>query len=72
MQRASAIFDKAFELPEAERDAWSVGACGGDEELLGEVRSLLAAHERAAGLLDRSTGESDSSGWRIGPYLVRG
>ena len=81
-QRASAIFDKALELPEAERDAWIADACGQDEELLGEVRSLLAAHGRAAGLLDRSTDEidpealaepggSDSSRSKIGPYIVR-
>ena len=82
-QRASAIFDKALELPKTERDAWIADACDGDEELLAEVRSLLAEHEQAAGLLDRSTDEvaldtpsgqsgSDSSRSRLGPYILRG
>ena len=37
--------------PAAERDAFLRSACGGDEQLEDELRSLLAAHDRADGFL---------------------
>jgi len=80
-QRASGIFDEALELPDAERGAWIVEACGQDEALLEEVASLLSAHRQATGFLDQSAGElaadvlldagqHASSGEKIGPYVV--
>jgi serine/threonine-protein kinase len=39
-------------VPRAARDAWLAERCGGDAWLRGEVAALLAAHDRAEGLLD--------------------
>ena len=39
-------------VPAAERDAFLRRACGGDQELEHEIRSLLAAHDRADTFLD--------------------
>ena len=36
-----------LDVPAVERDAFLRHACGGDEPLEAEVRSLLAAHDRA-------------------------
>jgi eukaryotic-like serine/threonine-protein kinase len=44
-ERAGEVFLAALSKPIAERDAFLVSACGGDEELLQEVRSLLLFHE---------------------------
>src|SRR5262245_54540786 len=41
------LLQSALDLPAAERDAFVQGACGGDEQMEGEIRSLLAAHDRA-------------------------
>ena len=41
----------ALDRPAAERDAFLRSACGGDAQLEAEVRSLLAAHDRADGFL---------------------
>lgn len=49
--RVEALFDGALERPEGERTAWLAEACGDDEELRGEVESLLLAS--ASGLTDR-------------------
>ena len=45
------LLQSALERPEAERDVFLRSACGGDAELEHEVRSLLAAHERADSFL---------------------
>ena len=37
--------------PSAERDAFLRNACGGDAEVEQEIRSLLAAHDRADSFL---------------------
>src|SRR3954465_8664577 len=44
-QRAGEVFLAALALPQAERDAFLVSACLGDEELLQEVGSLLLYHD---------------------------
>jgi tetratricopeptide (TPR) repeat protein/predicted Ser/Thr protein kinase len=44
-ERAGEVFLAALARPAAERDAFLVGACGQDEELLREVGSLLMFHE---------------------------
>ncbi len=45
------LLQSALDTPAVERDAYLRHACGGDERLEDEVRSLLAAHDRADGFL---------------------
>ena len=83
--RAKAITADALERPERERPTFVAGACGGDETLLHEVESLLAAHAGAGEFLEESglaaTGAADvvaaaqaalpgAAGRRIGPYRI--
>ena len=42
------LLQSALDTPAVERDAYLRNACGGDQRLEEEVRSLLAAHDRAA------------------------
>ena len=51
-RRISAVFDAAFEVPEAEREALLDESCGDDGQLRREVQSLLDA-DAAGGLLDQ-------------------
>ena len=46
------LLQSALDRPAAERDVFLRHACGGDEQLEQEVRSLLAAHDRAGSFLD--------------------
>ena len=41
------LLQSALDIPAVERDAYLRHACGGDQRLEDEVRSLLAAHDRA-------------------------
>ena len=41
------LLQSALDIPAAKRDAYLRNACGGDQRLEGEVRSLLAAYDRA-------------------------
>ena len=45
------LLQSALDRPAAERDVFLRRACGGDEQLEQEVRSLLAAHDRAGSFL---------------------
>jgi serine/threonine protein kinase/tetratricopeptide (TPR) repeat protein len=45
------LLQSALDRPVAERDVFLRRACGGDEQLEQEVRSLLAAHDRADSFL---------------------
>ncbi len=45
------LLQAALDRPEAERDVFLRRACGDDEQLQHEVRSLLAAHDRSDALL---------------------
>ena len=45
------LLQSALDRPAAERDVFLRSACGGDEQLEHEVRSLLAAHDRADSFL---------------------
>src|SRR5262245_30007733 len=45
------LLQSVLECPSAERDAFLRRACAGDEHLEREVRSLLAAHDRADAFL---------------------
>jgi tetratricopeptide (TPR) repeat protein len=51
-ERIQAIFDDAIAAPPAEREALLATECGDDPGLLGEVESLLAAHEAADTFLE--------------------
>ena len=41
------LLQSALDIPAAERDAYLRNVCGGDQRLEHEVRSLVAAHDRA-------------------------
>jgi serine/threonine protein kinase/tetratricopeptide (TPR) repeat protein len=45
--RVDSLLQSALDIPAPERDAFLRNACGNDEQLESEVRSLLAAHDRA-------------------------
>ena len=45
------LLQSALDIPAVERDAYLRNACGADRRLEDEVRSLLAAHDRADGFL---------------------
>ena len=45
------LLQSALDTPAVERDAYLRHACGGDQRLEEEVRSLLAAHDRAGNFL---------------------
>ena len=47
------LLQSALDCPAAERDVFLRRACGGDERLEHDVRSLLAAHDRADSFLHR-------------------
>ena len=52
--RAEQIFAAALEIPDpAERRAYLVSVCAGDEPMRREVESLLAADEKAGAFLQR-------------------
>jgi tetratricopeptide (TPR) repeat protein len=53
-ERVAALFDQALEQPPAERAAFLAAACGEDVALRRQVEQLLAAHDRADGVLDRT------------------
>ncbi|HEY6291342.1 MAG TPA: protein kinase, partial [Terriglobia bacterium] len=51
--RVSPIFDAALEVAPQNREAFLAEACAGDEDVLLEVKRLLAEDERAEGFLDQ-------------------
>ena len=53
-QRVRSLFHEAIQRPRAEWSGFLEQECAGDESLRSEVESLLAAHERAGGFLDRA------------------
>jgi eukaryotic-like serine/threonine-protein kinase len=71
------IFEDAIELSLSERESFLAAQCGTDHRLRAEIDALIAAHERAAGILEGS-GAAASLGalrdlqrdWRIGAYRV--
>jgi tRNA A-37 threonylcarbamoyl transferase component Bud32/tetratricopeptide (TPR) repeat protein len=70
------LLQSALDTPAGERDAYLRNACAGDQGLENEVRSLLAAHDRADSFLDAPAidlaarelaGEHSDDGGRAGP-----
>ncbi len=70
------LLQSALDVPPAERDVFLRNACGGDGPLERDVRSLLAAHDRADGFLDAPAidlaarglaGEPDAKDGRAAP-----
>jgi serine/threonine-protein kinase len=60
-------------MPPDRRAAFLAEACGGDQELLAEVESLIAAYEQSGSFLDRppiSGVPNIRAGLRLGPYEV--
>jgi WD40 repeat protein len=52
-RRVDALFRAASALPVAERERYLARQCSNESSILEQVRSLLVADERAAGVLDR-------------------
>ena len=78
-QEIEAVFDEAVDLAPADREPWIRARCAGDPSLLSEVTALLAAHERAEGVLERTTAAAAAAvgalreldrGRRIGAYRI--
>jgi len=51
------LFQSALERPYGQRDAYVRGACGGDQTLEAELRSLLAMENEAGDFLERLAGD---------------
>jgi hypothetical protein len=45
------LLQSALQIPSAQRDAFLREACGGDDQLEKEVRSLIAAQNQASGFV---------------------
>jgi len=78
-QQIEDLFEAALTRPNGERAAFLAGACGGDPEIKVEVEGLLAAHERAGGILERDPAVLSASivfesvrDERVGPYRIVG
>jgi Tol biopolymer transport system component/predicted Ser/Thr protein kinase len=76
-ERVEEAYHAALARPPGERDAFLQGACGGDEDLLREVRSLLGHAEQATEFLEEPAAEAVTQsviapGTRLGPYEVLG
>jgi eukaryotic-like serine/threonine-protein kinase len=77
-ERVKAVFQRAVEVPPAERAALLDRACEGDGELRREVDSLLAEHDEDGGPLQTSVFgsvadaivEDELEGQRVGPYRI--
>ncbi len=78
-KQAEEIFGNALEQPAVERGRFIEAECAGDASLLEEVRSLLAAHERAEGFLESAAigsvadvveGADPAVGMQIGAFRV--
>ena len=54
--REVAIFTEALKVTPLKRAAFLDQACGGDEELRGQVEALLNAHDRLGSFLEEPPG----------------
>lgn len=75
-KRVEEVYHGALTRPPAERDAFLREACGGDEDLLQEVKSLLGHVREAKGFLEEPAAEAVTQkvthlrGTRLGPYEI--
>jgi eukaryotic-like serine/threonine-protein kinase len=77
-ERIQALFHDAVDLPAVEREAFLQAGCGGDSELLAEVREAIAEDQRGASLLDRGVAytanrvlhNEATTIQEIGPYRI--
>jgi serine/threonine protein kinase len=76
-RRVRELFDAALDQPTEVRQKFLAGACNGDQHLLDTVGRLLAANDRAAGVLDTPvwqrpavTSSPGEPGSFIGPYKI--
>ena len=60
LPRSYRLFDELIVLDPERRDAWIEDACAGDVELAADLRRLLRAHQRSAGILDIGFGQLSS------------
>jgi serine/threonine protein kinase len=65
------LFADVLEQPPADRQRFLEEACGTDAGLLNRLRILLAAHEKAAGILDQP-GQTPDSLEKTGGYVPAG
>src|SRR6476646_3412916 len=70
-QRIETLFQGALERPSAEREAWLRRACGSDEDLFGEVGSLLANHRKDDSGMWGAAAAARVIGARLGHYEIR-
>jgi eukaryotic-like serine/threonine-protein kinase len=73
------IFEDAIELSPEDRARWLARRCGADSQLHAEVEALIAAHERATGVLEEDVVAAGAyalrashRGRRIGAYRLLG
>jgi TolB-like protein/Tfp pilus assembly protein PilF len=64
-RRIEEILDSALSLQPSRRDAYLDVACDGDAELRREVASLIVAHERGGGRLDRLAADLEPLAARV-------
>ncbi|HLG95120.1 MAG TPA: serine/threonine-protein kinase [Bryobacteraceae bacterium] len=70
LKRIQQLFLEASELPAADRHACLQDACGGDTDLLEEVRAMLDADARSDSVLDGDLAGAARSVFEPGPSLV--
>jgi serine/threonine protein kinase len=71
--RVKQVFDEALSLSGAQQDAFVDSACGGDPEMLAQVRALLRAHREAGDFMEQPAATEElpeGPGSRIGRYKL--
>src|SRR5262245_43604431 len=66
------LFDAVLAQPPQQRQAFLASACKGDAALLERLQRLLAAHERASGILDRDKGAGGTAAYAPPPSIPLG
>jgi serine/threonine protein kinase/tetratricopeptide (TPR) repeat protein len=80
--RIKELFRRSQQQPESARDAWLVGQCGDEEDVVREVRALLAAQRGTHDILDQAAQDTlkllrepdpltDLVGQKIGAYRLQ-
>ena len=77
-RNVESLFHSARTLKPEQRRGYLKSTCGGDQELLREVESLVANDELAAGFLETDDPDAQAGAWKasvpagetIGPYVI--